>query len=643
MRISYNWLQTFFTDPLPSPEEVQQIIGLHAFEVENVFPYGNDTIFDIHVLPDRAHDCLSHRGLAKELSVLLERPLRNDPLGKKISIKPLLSKKLLVKIEDSVVCPRYSAVLIEGLTVGASPEWLRQRIESMGGRSINNIVDAMNFVMFNMGQPLHAFDAGKLSKSNGSYCIEVKNAQSSQKIKTLGGEEYILENNALLITDGITGEPLGVAGIKGGIAAEVTQDTKDIIIESANFNSKNIRKTSQALRIRTDASQRFENELSPELAIYGLEEAVKLITELTGGSVEGFVDVYPKPQESRSIELGEEETNRLLGTDISDEEIENIFRRFGFSYKKDRKHFTVMPPSERLDLFIKEDLIAEIGRVYGYKKIPTIIPTKEKPREISKLFYYTHKVRTQLASFGFSEIYTTSFAHDGDVELVKSLASDKQFLRKYLFENMLQALVLNMHNLPLSGVKIFEIGTVFGKDAEEVHLVLGTDKKSKKSLEEAIQNLSTALGTDIKEYAVKTASDVIYGDGKTGMNLIYSEFNITLLLDFLPPPEKYIDFPGLPDIVYKSFSTYPFVLRDIAVFIPQNTPKTELEELIKAQAGDLLIRMDLFDTFKQEPRISYAYHLVFQSYEKTLADAEINTIMGHIARAIGERDGWHIR
>jgi phenylalanyl-tRNA synthetase beta chain len=294
MKISRNWLQKYFDVPLPEVSVLEDALTFHAFEIDESYQSGDDSIMDVKVLPNRAADCLSHRGIAKELSAILDIPLTEDPFRKTLT-QVSESKILSISVEDPKLCDRYIGAVIQNVHVGPSPEWLQKALESIGARSINNVVDATNYVMLDLGQPLHAFDAANLSKKDGKYHINVRSAAEGEKVTTLSREEYTLTSDRLLIADGNANEALGIAGVKGGKAAKITEETKDIIIESAHFNYASIRKTAQRLKLFTDASLRFQNDPSPELAAYGMDAVVALILHIAGGELEGVVDVGDTP------------------------------------------------------------------------------------------------------------------------------------------------------------------------------------------------------------------------------------------------------------------------------------------------------------------------------------------------------------
>src|SRR3990167_4618571 len=253
MKISRNWLQTFFKDPLPEAKALADALTFHAFEIESI----ENDVLDVKVTPNRGHDCLSHRGIAKELSAILKLPLMSDPLRAQPRLEPI-SNSISVALESPALSPRYIAAYIRGVHVGPSPAWLRDSLEAIGQRSINNVVDATNYIMFHVGQPLHAFDAGQLRAREGTYAIAVRQARGGEKKLALDDKEYDLTDSMLVIAEENADVAIGIAGVKGGKPAGISEVTKDIIIESANFDGVSVRRTAAALRLRTEASSRFE-------------------------------------------------------------------------------------------------------------------------------------------------------------------------------------------------------------------------------------------------------------------------------------------------------------------------------------------------------------------------------------------------
>ncbi len=329
------------------------------------------------------------------------------------------------------------------------------------------------------------------------------------------------------------------------------------------------------------------------------------------------------------ISISVSDINKLLGSNISQKEAENIFKRLGFNYEVNGEDFIVNPPIERMDLKVKADLIEEVGRIYGYENIEAKLPEKmERESKINKKLYYTSKIRQFLADRGFSEVYTYSFRDKGEVEIEKPFASDKNFLRADLHAGLSNSLRQNIKNMPLldcDDIKIFEIGNIFLKNKEHTSLALGGDLKY---IGEVINELSKILGVeiigDMKENIFETNFDELIGKLASPLNS-YKKEEI----------EK--------DIIYKPIAAYPFMLRDIAIWVPKNKTSEDIFNVIKKSAGELLINIKLFDKFIKDDKISYAFNLVFQSQEKTLSDKEVNKIMDKITGALNSNSRWEVR
>jgi len=643
MKVSYKHLQNLFDGKLPSPEVVADALTFHAWEIEEVTKVGDDTVLDVKVLPDKSAWALSHRGIAKDLSAILSIPLFHDPLAEKPVLGPL-SKELSVRV-DTGVCRVYTAALIRGVKIGESPAWLRDELTAFGQRSINNVVDMTNFIMFGLGQPLHAFDAQKLS----TLSIAVRAAKEGETITTLTGETYTLTAQDTLIVDGANDTPLGIAGIKGGKHAEVDANTVDIVVESANFDPLATRKSSQRLRLRTDASTRYENGVVPELAYFGVTHAALLITKFCGGTLEGYASSPYTQRTQEKVSATLSKINSVLGLSLSQGDVENILKRFGFVYDVAGDSFSVTTPFERPDLVIAEDLIEEIGRIYGYEHVPSIKIEPIPLREVNKRFYYAEAVRDALVAQGFSEIFTSSFRDEKDgkdiIKLKNALASDKGYLRsdEGILDNMRVALTKNAPAVDLfdttEQVRLFEIGTVFDKHSEHEVIVLGVQskqgfvpKKDIKILDDVLQVVKNILKTD----PVKNLSFPA-GDNRILFNFTVALENLQLETDTYTTHEK------TPDVTYKPFSNYPYLTRDIAFWTPAGTSAADAEKVVNENAGELKQRVDpLGEPFERDGRVSYGFRIVFQSYEKTLDGTEADALMQTVSDAV-RACGWEVR
>src|SRR3989344_70826 len=583
MIISYEWLQTYFKKKLPSPEKVAEILTFAVFEIESVEKKGNDTLIDVKVLPDRAHYALCHRGIARELAAALGAeivlPQKRVPDSEKLA-------PLTIRIEDKKDCRRFMGRRVSGVLVAESPRWLRERLEAIGQRSINNIVDAANFVMFDIGQPLHAFDAEKVAASDKKQetRIMIRRAKKGEKIITLDDREVALDSDTLLVAD--DEGPLGIAGVKGGKRAAVGHTTQNLILEAAHFDPTLIRRTSTRLELRTDASKRFENEPAPELVAVAMKEFSALIAELCPDARFGeIVDEYPAPQTKRTIVIRAEDVSEKLGIAVSAKEMVNALERLGIEVAPEKNgRLALQIPPERLDLTIPEDIAEEVGRLIGYEKVPAVLPSKLSPEpRINKQFYWEWKIREFLTNEGFSEVMTSSFAKKGKVGIEKPLAEDKSFLREDLRQNMLNAaLAKNVFYLPLIGtsrVKIFEIGKIFPESGEQTSLCVGVAQPKgfkEETADETIERFRKSLVSKFGDSA-PTACKVFKGE-IASPNFDIATFVVNL--DFLfaalgdAPRQWDIKIPPAKTGIYKHISPFPFIVRDIAFFVsPEMQPE----------------------------------------------------------------------
>ncbi len=653
MKISYSWLQTYFKETLPAPEEIAEALTFQAFEVEGIEKISNDTILDVKVLPDRAHYALSHRGIARELSAILGLTYIPKTLPKIVTEEIPLS----IKIENNL-CRRYMGRIIENVKVGESPARLKEKLEAVGSRSINSIVDATNFVMLDTGQPLHAFDADKVKGG-----ISVRNAKKGEKITLLDGKEVTLDESILIIAD--EEGPLAIAGVKGGKKAEVTGDTRKIILESANFNPSSVRKTSTKIGIRNDSSKRFENNLNPEVASSGMAEVSHLISTLSPDSKVGnIVDHYPAPTLQESFSVSIEKINEMLGLSISSDEMSTILRKLEVECEIEGDILKVIPPLYRNDIKTINDIVEEIGRIYGYDWVPPTIPdvTRFSP-QINKTFYYSEKIKNMLVEKGFSEVYTYSLVPKGFFEIEKPLAADKNFLRANLTLGIVKSLALNAKNADLLGlddIKIFEIGKVFCEEGEHTALTIGIKNIKKKQVlaKEKIKQIRDEVLEKLESKAkiLCSADDsggIISLNGKT-MGITnhedgIMELNLDVLVESLPEVTSYDDlnFEKAPSIEYKKFSLYPYIVRDIALFVSSDILAEEVRktlfESIQKNGKDILAKgPDLFDQFEKDGKKSLAFRMIFQATDRTLLDSEVNEIMEK-AYEVVKGKGWEVR
>lgn len=639
MKVSHTWLQRYFKDTLPSAEKITELFTFHSFEIDGIEVFDADSIIDAKILPDRAHYCLSHKGIAEELHVLTGMEYTSATTHQ-VQVEDSITTPT-IHIEDENFCRRYIARRIEignikEINETKIVESQKNFLESVGGRSINPIVDATNFVMFDIGQPLHAFDADLVKGT-----INVRAANDGETILLLDGREITLTPKDFVIAD--EQGPLALAGVKGGKRAEVSDITKNIIIESANFHPVSVRKTSTKYNVRNESSKRFENEITPELAYEGMEKVTALIKNIYPTTKIGpIIDFYPHPIPLHTIQITTDFICNKLGMNIPEQDITNIFKRLNIAIEKNSLALTLTIPPHRIDLRIPEDIVEEVGRIYGYDKIQgTKQNTFSENISAHKTFYITEQIKNILIEQGFSESYLYSLVSYGDLEVVHPLASDKKALRSNLSEGMAKALDINIRSaelLFLDSIKMFEIGKVFTKDREYNSLCIGIKyiKKIKgRSIAEDIKNIQASL------------LKALHIDGHLSCTTNTSGEIIEIDLDALisqieTPSYESLGFVRANTITYKPFSPYPFIVRDIAIFVPNEIQAQEIEDIITNYSTNLLVAHKLFDTFKKEDKTSFAFRMIFQSYERTLTDEEVNTIMDILTKKIKEK-GWEVR
>lgn len=643
MIVLYEWLKDYLGDDAPSVSDIERLLTFHAFEIDGIEEKKDGTLIDVKVLPDRAGDCLSHRGIAHEIGAIVGTGLKMDPLrDTRGSLQ--VTDRLQMTIGDPLLTRRFSGVLIEKVSIEESPQWLRDRLEALGQRSINNVVDITNYVMLALGAPLHAYDAALLGNKDNTYHLHADRVSSETPITVLGGQEYVLREGVGVIKDATTGAILGIAGIKGGTHAEVTRVTTSIVLEAGNFDPVHIRKTSHLLKLQTDASKRFENNVSPSLIDTALLLASQLIEEIAGGEVIGFAESYPIQKMNEWVNVSLSRTNALLGFEVSVEMVENILKRLSFSFHTEAKNgdheWRVKAPHERSDIQREVDVIAEIGRIHGYGDLKGVLPNTQVPALFNPHYAVAEKLRELLSQNGFSEILTTSFKKTGNIRLANPFASDKAYLRESLRENLNDALKRNTAHkdlLGLSSIKLFEIGTVFEKTPDDVvesmRLCVGVREKNGNATASDSNQLQQVLSKICSLGVSKDLFDVKDAIAEVDLSKLYETFIVENLS--LSQNESL-------NAVYRPYSLYPSISRDIALWVSRELNAESIARDIQSQGGNDLVRITLFDSFEKNGRISFAFRLVFQSSHRTLTDEDVRLSMNNIEAKL-QGKGYEIR
>jgi len=684
MKFSYNFLQSFFKSKLPKPEKLADLLTYHFAEVEGISKQGKDFLLDIDIRPNRGPDCFSYMGIAREIGAILKLPPLLPKSKRAIKETSKIKELISISCQAKAGCLRYTGGIIKGVKVGSSPKWLKARLKSNNINPINNIVDATNYVMLETGQPLHAFDYDKIAGDKTKKII-VRRAKKGEKITTLDDREIKLDKDILIIAD--KKEPLAIAGIKGGKKAEITNKTTNILLEAANFDRILIRRASKKIGLKTDASRRFEYGIDPNLTQLGINRSLVLIQELAGGMIiPGRVDFYPKKPVPKRIKLELDYVEKLLGIKIPVKEIKDILRRLGFTFVPQvsalsKKQILIDVPSFRLDISYPEDIIEEIGRLYGYRKIPSKFPLVALiPPERNLEIFWENMIKDILKEAGFWEVYNYAFLSQEEldifnlknaVEVKNPVSIEYQFLAPSLVPNLIKDVAKNQEYF--NDIRIFELSNVFQKT-----------KKTKKGVIER-KRLSVLISTeDLKPaegfYQMKGVVDLLLN--KLGISDIwYEEHRSTSwegrycavikiggeeigflgninreVLDRLGVKNEAvifdIDFDKLQKLAseeneYQPLSKYPAAVRDLAVLVPSDVKVIDVLNKINAAGGKLVRDVDLFDIYEgeelPEEKKNLAFHIIYQAPDRVLSSEEIDQLQEKIIEALEEEPEWEVR
>ncbi len=656
MLISYRLLQTYFKKTLPTPEEVSRLLSEHIFEIEGIEKNSHDVVLDVNVLPDRAPYCLSHQGVASEFASIVPEYEFTPRVIQSISSDIGSVRNAIIEAE--AYCDRYILSELMDVEVKESPKWLTDYLDSLGQRSINLVVDLTNFVMLDIGQPLHAFDAGKVEGN-----IKVRFADEGEEITTLDKRQIKLTSEVCVISD--NKKALAIAGVKGGHVAEVNKQTNHILLESAHFVASQVRVASGKVGIKNESSKRFENNVSRQKSKEGMLYFISLLKkECPEMLVNSFFDSAPEKVEEIKIEVALSFIKAVLGAEITDEEIIDCLTRNHLRVVRVGEKLSITIPEERKDLEIPEDICDEVGRLWGLTKLKGVLPKNHGTYEALSSLSLRNSISNFLVTKGYSEIYSYSLTNKGYGEILNPLASDKNFVRDNLSDAMEEKLGQNLYFadlLNLDKIKLFEIGKVYTKRGEKTHLSIGVSyKRAKKG--EKVNDEIKILRDELVEFlnipiqtvcTVDDSGGLLNYEGKTIGVINNKDGVLELELDALFGASSLSDAPlkfEQKNVLYKPVSEFPFISRDIAVFVPGDAGNEEsVLQVIKKNAGALMVRSDLFDvftkTFKEtsEVKTSYAYRIVFQSYDKTLTNEEIDIVIKKITEEMNAKEGWQVR
>lgn len=651
----------------------------------------NDQIIELSLTPNRA-DCLGLIGVASELAALVKDRVKMPPEHPSESDENI-ETAASVEIKDDLLCPRYTARVIRDVQIKPSPLWMQVRLLKAGIRPISNIVDITNYVMWEYGQPLHAFDYRLID--DGS--IIVRRAEEGESLVTIDGVERNLNSDKLVIAD--CNKPIALAGVMGGENTEINLQTKDVFLEAAYFDPIVTRKTARSLGLISEASQRFEKGVNPEWIPVALNRAAHLMSELADGeAMKGMVDSYPRTFVQDTVEVSPERIEQILGTGIPAERMANILERLGFTVKMPdiKKRWIVTVPFGRADVKIEEDIVEEVARHFGYENIPAELPEgKLMAGRESLENRITYTIRDIMLSCGFYEAITYSFMSASSfdklrlppedpwrrcIQISNPITEEQGVLRTTLIPGLLGILKYNYDHKERSSF-FFEIGSVFNSDElplkdlpreEPVLAVMGTGRIMEKRwnvpereidfffIKGAIETMFARIGAE--EYSfVKSrlqflhpgrAADIIINGNKAGfMGMLHPDIG----RDYGLKQDVALAEINLEPLIrnatlfktFESLPRYPASLRDLAVVVPEGVTARDVEECIRDTGKNIVESIVLFDVYEGDPipqgHRSLAYSIVYRSKERTLTDQDVSEVHAQIEEELGRRLHVYLR
>jgi phenylalanyl-tRNA synthetase beta chain len=637
----------------------------------------SQAIMEAEVTSNRP-DCMGHLGVARELAAGLDRPMKRDFMPAFLGTEDPPGRDLVkVSIDEPDLCSRYIGGVVTGVKIGPSPEWLQRRLRACGVRPINNVVDITNYVLLEYAQPLHVFDMAKL----GGREIRVRRAKAGERLLCLDGIERELTADMLVIADAT--KPVALVGVIGGEESAVTEGTTDVLLEAATFSGPSVRQTARELGIRTEASARFEKGLPAELALAGARRAASLIAELAGGSVHReWADVYPRPQEPVRVRLRPALVDEVLGVHVPLEEAESILKRLNFHVRAlEDGDWDVLPPVFRLDVTIPEDLVEEIGRVYGYDRVPPTLPGRRhdtwSPSEPS-LGRRLDLVREVLAGAGFDETWNPALVSGRVLESLRidahamrvsnALSDDMDTLRTSLLPSLVGVVALN-RDRGRQNVRVYEIASAFlapvdnktEQPDEPMRLgVVATAGASAEAgrdafyaMKSAVDACLTAVGAPPCTY--QRGAQELFHPGRCAAVVLDGRL-LGYIGELHPTVASAFKFDGrlvaveidVEPVLAASripraqpLPRFPAIERDLAVVVEDHVAAGALLATVKELGGDYLEQARAFDEYHgpqvPEGSKSIAFTLTFRSPERTLTDAEVDKVMAEIRLALEKR------
>ncbi|HTR82010.1 MAG TPA: phenylalanine--tRNA ligase subunit beta [Bacteroidota bacterium] len=646
----------------------------------------DDVVFEIGITPNRP-DCLSHIGIAREAAAILKGKVELPRVHIRENAEQI-SKEFSVDVRNPEGCPRYSARLVTGVVVAPSPQWLQASLKSVGLRPINNVVDVTNFVMFEFGQPLHAFDGDLIHKKK----IIVRNASDGEKFVTLDGIERTLTASTLMIWD--ADRPIAIAGVMGGMNSEISASTTSVFLESAFFNPSSVRKTAKRLGILSDAAFRFERGTDPNTTVDAVDRAASMLAEIAGGQVHrGVIDVYPKKIKDRRVRLRTERVNKLLGTNISAPSMKKMLASIGISTQSKSKGVMLCTvPTFRPDIEQEIDLVEEVARLHGYTKIEDKMMSNIDFSHRSSHGDALAQLRNALCGLGFNEVVTNSLIDQtlvkpfspNVVEIKNPISKDLSALRPSTVFSMLQAVYHNI-NYGNGDLKLFEIGRTYEKVAKEIPTAFIQGYKENGVISVCMTGKRNTVswnssGRSIDIYDLKGVVQAlldkilldkfqfIYYDSRSPLTEetivvekdgtyvgFLGKVKADLLKKFSVESDVYVSELSISELVQtqKKFKMYvpptkfPSVRRDLAFIVAKDVLFEAIERQVVLEGGHLLKGVTLFDVFEGKPlpegKKSFAISVELNSAEKTLTEDEAAKVIDRVVKGVSQAFGAELR
>ncbi len=689
MKVSYQWLKEFVCFDA-SPRQLADALTNSGTVVETLQTSADDTILDLDLTSNRP-DCLSHQGVAREVSVIYQKPLQKILPVVEEKSEPA-SSRVSVEIEAPHLCSRYCARVIRGLKVGPSPQWLVRRLEGLGQRSINNVADLTNYVLLEMGHPLHAFD---LAKIRGGKII-VREARSGEKMFTLDGEERVLPKSMLVIAD--AEKPVALAGIMGGLESEISFSTTDVLLESAWFDPISIRKSSKQLGLHTEASHRFERGADIEATIPAIDRVAQLILKEAGGELlRGIVDCHPRPLRREPVLLRKSRVESVMGVTFAETLIERILSALEFPILEKRADgWIVGLPSFRLDVEREIDLVEEIARHYGYDQFPSALPKwsgwgKRRPESARQ-----SAIQARLRGLGYHETLSYSFVDASEnlrfsqldtVRISNPLSSEMEVMRTSLVPGLFQSLLRN-YNRGIKNARLYELGRIYwwkaeGVSEEEPHLgLIATGREVEKQLHQAgrdfsfydlkgdVASLLAALQLPAVELEFRRPRPLSIASLKTeifhpGVSAeiwrrkqclgILGQLHPTLVDSYKVKQDVFVALLSLgtifetesKEIQFREIPRFPVVQRDLALVIPHEVEYKQIEQSLSAEEIPELREFAPFDLYVGEKlpagKKGLAISLFYQAPDRTLQEEEVNRLQERVLTILHSHFGAELR